>query len=530
MLKLPLLFLPFFLSLFVFIIQQNLIPNIDFSYHLETASKMLSRQKLYSDIIQVNTPNIYYFMLIPAWISKIFGLDLLTIGRTFALFILSLQIFLSGLLLRKHFNFWQLLIIMLLLCFLILFYPYLVTSSHLFAEKEHFFYAILIPFLILIWGEHKKVSIILKIIIGLFAGFAFSIKPFFLFPLLVILLLLAINKGIKALLNTEILIILLMQLMTYINIYFFSEHLQNPAQQFILKTYLFIGSGLYRMNDFIQIMIFFHGLTLLSLPIAFYLAFMHKIKILSNLSFLVIACLISGLIQLKYWWYHLLPYYALNSCLIALLIYYFFKLKLYKSCLVFLILPYLLLAIYPYAKLSFSFNDKKRLNILLDTYEAKQFKEFHNKKVMFFDENVHPAYQYNHIYRWENTLPVVSLQSFTGLINLIALSQKNPKYTKILKTRTQELSFLIEAIAKNIQRYRPELIFIHINNEKVRNRYKTPQARMRIDYLKYLNNSELFQKLWKNYTKIKIINYKGRTYDVYATSENKFCKKATTVF
>ena len=168
-----------FIFIFAWIMQDRLFLNWDVGTLLSASNKLLSGGSYVKDFFTPNPPMILYLYSLPLILSKLFSLKIVITFRGYIFILASFSIALCAILTRNIFSNQDR---MLESTFLIaLTAVFLVLPMHEFGQREHLLVIMSLPYLLLMTCRllTKSIHISLSIIIGVFAGLAFAIKPQF---------------------------------------------------------------------------------------------------------------------------------------------------------------------------------------------------------------------------------------------------------------------------------------------------------------------------------------------------------------
>ena len=172
-----LLYIIFLLVSVVYVYHNEL--NCDVGWFLYSADRLLNGAILYQDIIEINTPLIYYFYVIPVWIAKALNISP----------ILSLYIYLFAITIYAIYLSWVLLnnlsylssntihAILVVFAFLIWVYP---TGNH--GQREHMVIVMGMPYFLAVANRafNRPMSNSITVQVGIYSGIGFMLKPHFL--------------------------------------------------------------------------------------------------------------------------------------------------------------------------------------------------------------------------------------------------------------------------------------------------------------------------------------------------------------
>lgn len=187
------LFTLFILVLFVFL-QDQVLFSPDVSYLLHATSQLLQGGHYGRDIFETNPPMILYVYSPAIVVAKIMSIHMHVAARIYMFFLMSISAVTCLALLIKMIGNKKDYYISLFfggICVV-----YILFSMVMFAQREHILLVFILPYLLCtaLRLDDKPVNPWLAIVIGLFAGCGFSIKPYFLVTLCLVELLFIFEK------------------------------------------------------------------------------------------------------------------------------------------------------------------------------------------------------------------------------------------------------------------------------------------------------------------------------------------------
>lgn len=306
----------FALIMFAMFLQSNLLLHSDVIYLMHASQLLLAGGSYAKDFFETNPPLILYLYAPIIFFAKISGINKLYIFQFYVLSILLVSIaccvYLSNKLFRqKYFS---------LLVLYLLIYSLFFAYVHEFGQREHLLLPFILPYVFLcaLRLENIKIPTTVTLLIGLFAGIGFSLKPFFLVPLIFIESYLVWDKrGLRILYRAEIfallcvmisyLAIVLMFHMDYIKIVLpFVYRLYFPGVQ---KSWLELLNNLHLFFCFLT-MVFYFSLY----------RFCHYQKLYRILALAVIGLIIAYFIPRTNWFYSILPAFFVAHILLGILV------------------------------------------------------------------------------------------------------------------------------------------------------------------------------------------------------------------
>lgn len=294
------------------LIQSSLVPTSDISYLMYVSNEIFHGKKYGIDIFETNPPMILYLYYPAIKLSQLTSLSQTICLRIFiftlAYISLTLCKKISDILIQERLTHYLLMLsIIFILCFL---------PAHQFGQREHLALILTLPYFfssVLVLEQHKLNRLPL-IIIGIMAGLGFCIKPFFIFPLVLVeLLLIFKTRHLLAWLRIPPVIIA-----TTMVLYLASTFLLQPAYFStllpLINTFYFYGieedwrTFLQQQTVLFCISIFFTSALLL-----------RKSKYKNIL--LVFTCALTGfmlsfIVAKSAWFYHTIPAIGM-ACILA---------------------------------------------------------------------------------------------------------------------------------------------------------------------------------------------------------------------
>jgi hypothetical protein len=470
--------------------------NWDVSCLMNLMQRLLDGDKYYYDVFECNLPMACYIYFIPVLFSKLFLLNHIISLRIYVFCIAALSLFLCHLLMNELFDNKDRTLHMLLLC--ILTFAFVLLPAEQFGQREHIMIMLIMPYLFLcsIRLTNKKTpNIYFAILIGLLAGIGFSIKPFFLFTLILIeLYMLFTKRNFFAWLRAETLTIICVLIASIIAIFVFTP-------EYIFKIFPLA-------IDFAPAT---HAApwtyTLTQMPVIFWLIALgmfltiktqlRYVKFGNILTIASIGLMLSYLIQDAYWYYHILPALTLTILLLTLIAYelstsslntkwFNFGLNAFIIILLFLCpITYTVLHITSY--INPETNEPGRILLL-----AQPIKKIAKGKYIYiFGKYSFPLIDYS------QTKIKTRFADFRPLFNII---QKEPTANKTEKIKlNQEKQYIINSVIMDLQRSNPKLILFDTLKEK--NLF----AGQNFDYLKFFVQDARFRTIMKHYKYLKTI-------------------------
>lgn len=482
------------------LIQSKSYIGIDMSWLMHAARRMMNGGNYLSDFFEINPPMAIYIHIPPVFIAKVLHLNSILVFRcyVFAMAIVSL-IICSSLLHRITMD--NRLLSMLLLAISAIFF--LVPGYH-FGQREHIaiMLVLLYFFLAVLRANAWPVAFYQWILIGLFAGIGFTIKPHFLFAFVLVEGYLVLKlKNVLAWLRPEGVIIFSCIIVYLLSIVFFTP------EYFTLLPYIrdFFALFLRSMGSW-GVMLTQPELKYYFLTVAIFILSQRSLeyKALGNILFLAATgFFLTYLAEPLYLPYHILPMFAFSWLYLVVVCVDFLEKLLRKKylrlewqkCL--LLMFYLVLVLYiPLQTIVFN------TDILFEQKHSEreqqliQFAREHAKGqtilVLSTDAmNTYPLVDY---------AGVSSASRFEALWPLLSITQlASEKTPQAYAKREQQSHFLIGAITEDLIQGKPMLVYM---DHKVG---WSLYDRVPMDYIQFLSQSNRFQAAWKHYHFVKQI-------------------------
>lgn len=275
---------------------------------------MLSGGTYVQDFFETNPPMIFYLYTPVVLLAKLSSLSLVTLFKLYVYFLiffsvsccvkLLAQIFVNPI---DSFIFTGLV--------LVLFFIQLFLPGHEFGQREHFFMILFFPYLFaaVLRFENKKISPFFAVIIGLMAGLGVGLKPYFLFPIVLIELYFMIGKrSLFAWLRVESLTCIVVLVLYLISIIIFHPQYIHTLLPLISHFYFISTKESWQMIFFRPTVIY------CCLVWACYFLFnKHPQRALITILMLALTgMMLAFIVPRSAWYYHVLPALSV-SCLLA---------------------------------------------------------------------------------------------------------------------------------------------------------------------------------------------------------------------
>ncbi|PLY04814.1 MAG: hypothetical protein C0625_15660 [Arcobacter sp.] len=324
----------FFICSFTFIYFLNFPLNVDSTWILYSAERLLLGDLLFVEPSNADLPINFFYSAFCVILSKFLPFSVANIYIIFVLLIIATSLFLSYKILLKVYPFRG---------DTIRYYLYILSISFTvfvlpdFGERGHLFIVSLIPYILMMMNKDTiKLENKFIVLISLLAAFGFNIKPHFVLVLLSIELIYLIHKKkISLLFRLDIYIIAFISIIhLFILLYMFPQWL-NFSIPLSLNAYA------NAFNKPLDVLIFQLDIILLFISLILWIAFSKRefnlpIKILFTV---LITTLAIYLIQQKGWFYHRLPLFITT---ILFIIYISLQIKNFSKIYIIGFLPFII--------------------------------------------------------------------------------------------------------------------------------------------------------------------------------------------
>lgn len=206
----------FLIIVWAWVLQTNTYLNVDVGWFLEATQRMLEGGNYANDFFENNPPWILYLTLPPVLFSKTFAVNPVLAILLYVFLFVFISLGISYHFLLKSFAKSELYLARFLL--VVLAFSFLVLPSFEFAQREHLFYILSMPYLLMMVQrvQSREVNFYLASTVGLLSGVVFILKPYFFITLFFVeFYYLVRKKNIKAMIRPETIVILAL-LITYV--------------------------------------------------------------------------------------------------------------------------------------------------------------------------------------------------------------------------------------------------------------------------------------------------------------------------
>ncbi len=291
------------------IIQSTILLNHDVSWLMQASKRMFEGGSYTQDFFELNPPMILYIYFPVVYLVKTLSISTIIAIRIWIILLASCSLFMCYFFLRT--NTW------LLLCIATTF---LILPIYEFGQRESILLILMMPYLLLISHrlEGEAIGAFYAFGIGLFSGFGFALKPYFLLtPILLELYVFSRKKSHYFFKRPELIALMIVLLIYMLSVIVFHRDYLTLVMPLVSNFYY---AGLhFSWGQVLGVFpIIYMGLVVLC-----YLVESHKDqdKPLKTVLFIsIITLFFVYMIGRAPWYYHALPMYSLSIILMALLI------------------------------------------------------------------------------------------------------------------------------------------------------------------------------------------------------------------
>lgn len=491
------------------IVQANTMLNFDVSWLMKAANQLLSGKHYYADFIETNPPMILYVYMPAVLLSKIIHLSYAISFKVYTFALLAVVIFLCNILMRCIFDRNDQGIRYGLL--LAITFTLVIMPGYSFGEREHFAIILTLPYLFLLdlRLSSKTFNYGLIILVGIFAGVGFAIKPHFLFALIACEIFLIYKKrNLFVCFRLETFIIALIILLYAASLFLLTPDYLFKVWPLVYHLY-FISA-----KEPFGAMLAQLGIVFWLVVLGFYCFLYEKIKyknLAEILLFASIGYLIAYFVQHTTWYYHLLPTLVVTTILAVLFLCerLFVLIGNYQASvgwrsIVLLVLLQLSLIVFP----------------VLSTVRRVAMGTISNRHIrtnkLFVYARQHMYQQKLYIFALQ--IPMISYllddahatsasrfpsQVFMpGLVFLSNQTNLSAEQKDQLYKQKQEI---INIVVADLQKYQPKYILVDMRKQ---NLYPNKDQ---FNYIKFFSQDPRFYKFFKNYKYITTLEH----FDIY---------------
>lgn len=307
-------------------LQQNLLLNADVSWLMEASSRLLAGGSYQKDYFELNPPMILYVYIPAVLFAKFFHWSEQFSIRMYIFSVSGISLAVCAYLTRYIFNIYdQLLRSLFILMLGALFWIFPIYE---FGQREALLFSFSFPYFLLVAARlyDYQPRAILSLMIGIFAGIGFAIKPYFLATFFFTEVYYLYNrKSFATLYRPEVIAIYSVMLIYLAMIFILHKDYLNVVVPFVRECYYQDYKSPLKILLFNNQAIYFYFS--LSLFLLFYKKLIYKqLAIILTLASIGFYC--SYIMQSTYWYYHVLPMFA-NAVALFGLIYFSFATEPY---------------------------------------------------------------------------------------------------------------------------------------------------------------------------------------------------------
>lgn len=455
--------------------------NHDVSWSLYAAQRNLAGAKLYIDLVDVNPPLIFWLMSPSVWFADMAGISISDSAKIFTFGCIAGSIGLCAAILRRIKPVaWPAGLIAITFAMTVL-------VGKDFAQREHLLVIFAMPFLLLVVARRENIAIGSTVVnlVSLFAAIGFCLKPYFLIvPIMLELYLLVALGWRKALFRREQLAMITLGIAYISAIFIFTPEYFSRILKYALEVYQ-LGYGLRYSETFWRAPI----VTFASM-IAYYWFFVRPsqkldavVKVLALSAF---GLFIAFMVQSKGWPYQLYP---VNAMVVVLGMMFLARGILEglgetkrKLVLQLLLVPLLFLMLKP--AIAFSYSRAK-----VSQWQAAVARYPGTNSVLILSDTVTQGFPFvaDANLTWASRFPCSWLSP--------GIAKRRAQIGGTTPLIDEIETFSRRAIAEDIFRYRPQLVFVDVTENKIR------FGKTRFDYIADFSKDAMFRSEWMNYEK-----------------------------
>ena len=316
------IYLSLILSIYAFslTIQSLLFLNWDVASLLYATKLLLAGGSYVNDIFTPNPPMILYLYTLPIIFSQLFNLNIVNVFSVYVYGLCTISIVMCYILIKGYFSNQDRHLLGIFMVILTI--SYMVLPIYEFGNRDHLLLILSMPYLLTVVSRLKgnKVDPRFAIIIGLFAGIGFAIKPQFLITLALIeLYTMFFQRNILAWIRIETLVISAVLVTYAATTFLFHANFIYIIVPFLMRNYYSaIGMSLSLISWYPPTLFCF-------MTVAFYLFVQQSKKnILFNILLIaLIGFLFSIYLQRTLFYYHFIPALSIALLLSVMMLYLF---------------------------------------------------------------------------------------------------------------------------------------------------------------------------------------------------------------
>lgn len=493
----------FFVFLLSIYVQSQLFLQPDTSWLLDATQRLLQGGTYYNNFFEPGAPMVLYLYIPAVLFAKYTGINLIIGFRVYIYFIAIILLFFYTYLTKKmisrndRFTEGLLLVALSVVLFIL--------PINEFGSRENLVILLIIPYLFtcILRIQNKPIHGLVLFAAGVLGGIGFMINIYFISIFLLVELYLILKKRLFFYwIRTEFLLILFLALSYLVSIFIFTPTYLSKVLPFVM--HLYVNHGLSTWGDLLVTPLVASWLFILLLIIVLRNTLrnpnMTYILLLASTGFLI-----TYLVDARADFQHLIPMLSILTLLAFLLLTDAFlyllahsKMPKFKNIcycayltLLFGTIIYIIPAITQYHVLKFM-QEKRSARSLPN--ELIKFIDLGNYRgpVYFFSTSTSPG---SIVVSYSMRKSASRFPYFWLLPGV--LNQNKPQ--QVVKTAK---IFLVNAVIKDFQKYKPNLVFVNIAKRK------KLLVNIKFDYIRYFSQDKRFKKIWKHYIyKETIQNY-----------------------
>lgn len=503
-------FFTIFTLVLFFFLQRQVLFSPDVSYLLHATNQILQGGHYAIDIFETNPPMILYLYSPVIFLAKIMSVHLTVAVQIYMFFLMSVSAIICLALLKAIINDAKDYYLSLFICGIL--FVLSIFSVVMFAQREHLLLIFMLPYLLCaaLRLDHKSVNPWLAVVVGLFAGFGFAIKPYFLCVLCLVELLFIIERRkLFAWVRIESLLIASVLISYIVSIFIFQPGYMTTVLPLVSKYYFFVIKQSW-MHILSMPYVDFSLIVAILYP--FYREYDRYNRLGTVIYVALLGMIIAFVIPQNAWYYHVYPAFSLAFLLMlhcfAEQLHIFINNPRKKAYIAVMMLMFL------YIPLSAEW---KFFNIYAD------FKKSNSANELFLLFNNLPGDHTMNCFTASGTascFPMVyeikrghyqSRFPFYWWYQGLVLSEKKTKNNDELNTIEKDKKSLIDATADDLNHYKTKWVIV---DAKSFERRETPG----FDVITSFLMNDRFHAAWRNYALYTRLGH----YDVYMRKYDEY--------
>lgn len=475
----------FLLTVIAYYVQSQFFVNSDVLYLVNTSYLFFHGGVYGQQILETNPPMILYLSAPIWWVAKLTAIDVQVIVKLymFALALLSIGLCYSLLVkIIKPEDASMRYALLYTILFIFLFLP-----GDEFGQREHLLLMMFLPyvFAVVLALRKQTLSLWLAIWMGVMAGLSIGMKPFFLFPLILLECYLIYCQR-RVLLRVESVVCASVLLCYLGTVFIFSPEYIHTMLPWVSRWYFAPRQQAWlSMLTETPVM---YGLFALTCGSWFFVEKKYA-DLMKVLLFALSGFILAFLVTRSAWYYHVFPAFGLSCLVVTLFIVDKIKLNNMASAVI-LLFFFIIPLVCCYSNISESINKKRQGDLpQLISYVNSYFTASANRSVYCFSVGTtgdcyplinitHSQYDGRSSFFW--WLPGVVMTDLTS---------RNQTARPWL---VQDKRYFIDNIAKELDQFNVGLVIINTADIKFTFGEK-------FNFIKYLSTNEKFKKTWNNY-------------------------------